>query len=130
MSNSTLKIDLLRKLEEVIQSKIEELKLSIASAKESRDNDTKSSAGDKYETGREMMQMEINKASAQLAKHQLSLHELDKIGNEVTEELKEVKKRVTILERWKWWVMGGSWAIGFIIATILQMGGIIKIFSG
>jgi hypothetical protein len=52
------------------------------------------------------------------------------MGNEVTDELKEVKKRVTILERWKWWVMGGSWAIGFIIATILQMGGIIKIFSG
>jgi hypothetical protein len=58
------------------------------------------------------------------------MNKLDKMGNEVTDELKEVKKRVTILERWKWWVMGGSWAIGFIIATVLQMGGIIKFFSG
>jgi hypothetical protein len=55
---------------------------------------------------------------------------LKEMGEEVTDELKEVKERVAILERWKWWVMGGSWAIGFIIATILQMGGIIKIFSG
>lgn len=29
-------------------------------------NDTKSSAGDKFETGREMMQMELNKHQAQL----------------------------------------------------------------
>jgi hypothetical protein len=51
------------------------------------------------------------------------------MSNEVKDELKEVKERVTILERWKWWVMGGSWAIGFIIATILQAGGILQLFS-
>ena len=44
-------------------------------------------------------------------------------------EMKELTNRVTILERWKWYVMGGSWAIGFIIATILQAGGIISIFT-
>jgi|11_taG_2_1085331.scaffolds.fasta_scaffold41511_2 chromosome segregation ATPase len=62
--------------------------------------------------------------------HKEIMTKLKEMGEEVTDELKEVKERVTILERWKWWVMGGSWAIGFIIATILQMGGIIKIFSG
>ena len=61
--------------------------------------------------------------------HKAVMEKLDSMGEEVKDELKEVKKRVTILERWKWWVMGGSWAIGFIIATILQMGGIIKLFS-
>ena len=35
-------------------------------AKESRDSDTKSSAGDKFETGREMMQREMDKISASL----------------------------------------------------------------
>tara|TARA_Y100000385_G_scaffold274963_1_gene318730 strand:+ start:353 stop:823 length:471 start_codon:yes stop_codon:yes gene_type:complete len=62
--------------------------------------------------------------------HKEIMTKLKEMGEEVTDELKEVKERVTILERWKWWVMGGSWAIGFIIATVLQMGGIIKIFSG
>lgn len=61
--------------------------------------------------------------------HKAVMEKLDTMGKEVKEELQGLKDRVTILERWKWWVMGGSWAIGFIIATILQMGGIIQLFS-
>lgn len=61
--------------------------------------------------------------------HKAVMDKLESMGKEVKNELKEVKDRVTILERWKWYVMGGSWAIGFIIATILQMGGIIQIFT-
>lgn len=44
-------------------------------------------------------------------------------------EMKLLTTRVAALERWKWLVMGGSWAIGFIIATLLQAGGIISIFT-
>ncbi len=44
-----------------LDAKIEVIKGAIATTKESRNNDTKSSAGDKYETGREMMQIEIEK---------------------------------------------------------------------
>ncbi len=44
-----------------LDRKIEVIREAIASAKESRNNDTKSSAGDKFETGREMMQIEIEK---------------------------------------------------------------------
>mgnify|MGYP001123092638 CR=1 FL=1 len=61
--------------------------------------------------------------------HKAVMSKLDSMGKEVNSELKEVKERVTILERWKWWVMGGSWAIGFIIATILQAGGIVQLFA-
>ena len=61
--------------------------------------------------------------------HKAVMEKLETMSADVKSELKEVKDRVTILERWKWWIMGGSWAIGFIIATILQMGGIIKIFT-
>lgn len=60
--------------------------------------------------------------------HKAVMSKLDDMSNEVKGELKEVKERVTILERWKWWVMGGSWVIGFVIATILQAGGIINLF--
>lgn len=61
--------------------------------------------------------------------HKEVMDKLETMGKDMKSELKEVKERVTILERWKWWVMGGSWAIGFIIATILQMGGIITLFT-
>lgn len=49
------------KILEELDRKIEVIRGAIASAKDSRNNDTKSSAGDKYETGREMMQIEIEK---------------------------------------------------------------------
>jgi chromosome segregation ATPase len=61
--------------------------------------------------------------------HSEIMSKLDKMDEEVGTELKNLSGRVTILERWKWWIMGGSWVIGFIIATVLQMGGIIKLFS-
>ena len=64
----TEKQKLYNKLQALITKKMKELEDSIFWAKESRDNDTKSSAGDKYETGREMMQAEINKNENQIRK--------------------------------------------------------------
>ena len=55
---------------EMVDEKIEEAKIIIKSAKESRDQETKSSAGDKYEAGRAMVQMEIDKGEIQLNKAQ------------------------------------------------------------
>ena len=56
------------------------------------------------------------------------LERLDKMDIEVTGELKTLTTRVAILEKWKWWVMGGSWAIGFIIATLFQVGNFVRNF--
>ena len=54
---------------------------------------------------------------------------LDKMDTDVGDKLETLSTRVTVLERWKWWVMGGSWAIGFFIATLLQIGGFLtKLF--
>ena len=53
-------------LDDSLIDKIEVAKTTIAEIKESRNNDTKSSAGDKYETGREMMQVEVDKNELQL----------------------------------------------------------------
>ncbi|WP_297087865.1 GreA/GreB family elongation factor [uncultured Draconibacterium sp.] len=50
----------------IIDERIERAQLAIASAKESRDGETKSSVGDKYETGRTLMQQEVEKNRVQL----------------------------------------------------------------
>ena len=50
---------------EKIDQKIQSLELLISETRQSN-NDTKSSMGDKYETGREMLQQEINNLQIQL----------------------------------------------------------------
>lgn len=64
---------------ESIDLKISVAKESIELAKEARENDTKSSAGDKFETGREMMQAEIDKNESQIWKAQKAKNNLSKI---------------------------------------------------
>ncbi len=66
--NKNQKQQIIKQLQEMLDSKIETAIMAIALAKESRDNDTKSSAGDKYETGRAMMQLEMDKNEAQKSK--------------------------------------------------------------
>lgn len=64
----------------LILERIEGIRSELASIEESRDNETKSSAGDKYETGRAMMQMEEEKSRMQLGKTnqlRLELTEID-----------------------------------------------------
>ena len=67
-------------LNEQLNVKITTATLSIASAKEARDSETKSTAGDKYETGREMMQFEMDKQSGQLHQLRLLQGELAKVS--------------------------------------------------
>ncbi len=71
-----MKNKLIKHIENVLKEKIDVLNADISSLIESRNNDTKSSAGDKYETGREMTQIELNKLEAQLVKTKLLLSEL------------------------------------------------------
>ncbi|MDE5423803.1 hypothetical protein L3073_16435 [Ancylomarina sp. DW003] len=75
-----LKSIVYHKILEELDRKIEVISEAIASAKDSRNNDTKSSAGDKYETGREMMQIEIEKNEvllSQTAKQRKELARID-----------------------------------------------------
>lgn len=73
------KADLIAHLRKMLLDKVEEAQLSIASTRAARDGDTKSSAGDKHEVGREMAQQELNAQEAQLAKTQHALHELSRL---------------------------------------------------
>ena len=61
-----IKSQIHKQIQELLSSRIVELSESINSIKESRDNESKSSAGDKYETGRAMMQIELDKNQTQL----------------------------------------------------------------
>ena len=68
------------KLLEIVEKKINLAKISLDAARESRNNETKSSAGDKYETGREMIQLEINKLENQLIVAESLKNELLKVN--------------------------------------------------
>jgi transcription elongation GreA/GreB family factor len=60
------KAHILEGLQKKLKISLDESERDYFLAKESRDSDTKSSAGDKFETGREMMQREMDKLSANI----------------------------------------------------------------
>lgn len=63
-----------------VKQRIANAKLAIESAEQSAAEDTKSSAGDKYETGREMLQQETDRNMAQLTEANKLLVALQRIG--------------------------------------------------
>lgn len=68
MSNHiSIKKSLLHQCSELIGEKISILEKMTADIQDAANNETKSSAGDKYETGRAMMQQERSKYESQLA---------------------------------------------------------------
>lgn len=71
-----------------LEAKMQEISKEIASIKDSMGSDTKSSAGDKYETGREMMNQEKEKLQSQLANINRQLETLHQINP--AEQNKEV----------------------------------------
>ena len=79
MDPLAIKAALVAQLIQHLEQNIAETEQAIASAKESRDNESKSSAGDKFETGREMMQREMDKISASLDMQKSQLAQLKRI---------------------------------------------------
>jgi hypothetical protein len=79
MNDSQLKSLILNRLIKAIDEKAAIVKTEIQLAIETRDNETKSNVGDKFETTREMMQLEIEKNALQLNKYELQKNELLKI---------------------------------------------------
>ena len=60
-----------------IQSRIEHAEHALLQAREASQDDTKSSAGDKYETTREMMQQDIDRNNSQLYEAKKILFQLE-----------------------------------------------------
>ena len=67
MSYKLVRQQLLSQCHTVVNQRIASAQEAIRMAQESANQEGKSSAGDKYETGRAMAQLEIEKASSQLA---------------------------------------------------------------
>lgn len=63
-----------------IRQRISDAETAIAEARKASENDTKSSAGDKYETGRAMMQQEIDLNSRQLLEARKQQAQLQQIN--------------------------------------------------
>jgi len=62
-----IKNQLYRYCEQHIEDRINSIKERLNEIRESKNNETKSSVGDKYETGRSMLQLEEDKSKRQLA---------------------------------------------------------------
>ena len=80
MNSHSIKQELVKILVENLDKRISEIEVAIASAKESRDNESKSSAGDKYETGGAMMQIELENNGRQLEKTRLAKQDLEQLN--------------------------------------------------
>ena len=86
--NVEIKQALYDQLKAMLDDKINAIRKAMSETSESMENDTKSSAGDKFETGREMMQIELNNQHVQLNKllqlqHDLSLIKVTEIHRTV-----------------------------------------------
>lgn len=82
-----LKQDLLKKCFEYAEIRISSAQYAIEAAKAASQDDTKSSAGDKYETTREMMQQEISRNEAQLFEAMKLKHALLQIPSGKTSKI-------------------------------------------
>ena len=82
MTKKDFKRTVLQKLTEIVQKKIDVANSSLNATIEGRDNQTKSTAGDKHETGRAMMQAEQQRNEIQLRKAILLKKELQQIDIE------------------------------------------------
>ncbi len=86
MTNKDLKKTVYQKLVDIVQEKIDVANNSLNATIEGRDNQTKSTAGDKHETGRAMMQAEQQRNEIQMGKAILLKKELQQIDLEKTFE--------------------------------------------
>ena len=66
--------ELVKACRDYLQTKVSVVRKAMDGLKEDLENESKSSAGDKFETGREMINIEWNKLSVQLS-------EYDRLGN-------------------------------------------------
>lgn len=78
--NSTIKNQLFDLCSESLNNRLHAIKLQISEIQESLTSETKSSAGDKHETGRAMLQLEREKAGVQLSEIQKQQDTLSKVN--------------------------------------------------
>ena len=78
-----IKQELYKLCQDYLQRRIGAAQDAIEAAQHAANSETKSSSGDKYETGRAMMQLEIEKNAVQLSESMKLKHALDQVRIEV-----------------------------------------------
>lgn len=48
------------------------------------------------------------------------------IQDEIRSDVKQIDDRVSSLERWKWYVIGGAVVVGFLLATVIDLSQLFK----
>jgi len=86
-ANQKIKVACYVRIKTLLEIQISDLEKEIKSTNLSKINDTKSSAGDKFETGRAMIQIELDKLESQLNKANQAYNELLKIDVEQASNL-------------------------------------------
>ena len=79
-----LKEKLHKQCQDALNQRLEAIKSTISDIQNSLQSETKSTAGDKHETGRAMLQLELEKAGNQLAEIQKQIEILHKINPEMS----------------------------------------------
>jgi hypothetical protein len=82
VKNTNLKHQIHVALVKELTEKVSSYARMLESIRQSKNGDTKSSAGDKFETSREMMQMEIDKTEMQLNKVNYELEILNQLNTD------------------------------------------------
>jgi hypothetical protein len=81
-----LKLQLFESSREFVRSRVENLEISLRAAQESGNDETKSTTGDKHETGKAMMQLEQEKIGIQLNEMQKLSKVMDGIPTALSKE--------------------------------------------
>ena len=87
MLTEDLKIRLHQKCLDFIEAKIAGVQEILASIADAKSKETKSSAGDKFETGRAMLQIEEENHGRQLVQFYATKETLDQVGRRVTNQV-------------------------------------------
>ncbi|MUP45065.1 transcription elongation factor [Gramella sp. BOM4] len=79
---NNVRLELINSCEKYVEQRVQRISMAMEQLKEDLENESKSSAGDKYETGREMINIEWNKLSVQLKEYEKLDHILARLPKE------------------------------------------------
>ena len=115
--DSNMEAERIAKLETQVESIKEDIKEVKSDIKEVHSRVTTSNREivDKIDDMQTRIEHKMNaQALAATQQHQ-------EIQKEIKNDVKQIDERVSSLERWKWYVIGGAAVIGFLIATVVDL---------
>ncbi|MCP9199231.1 transcription elongation factor [Gramella sp. GC03-9] len=83
---NNVRLELMNSCKKYVEQRIQRISIAMEQLKEDLENESKSSAGDKYETGREMINIEWNKLHVQLREYERLDHILARLPKEKINE--------------------------------------------